>query len=294
MTDSRKQAEAVVKAAEKAYTAAAKKADDALAKYRPLRAAANRAARELAYAKSHPDLFDDDDLAVIDVTLGGVELAAAATVVSTYLPTPAAAFNEPEAPPVADPTFDSPITVAGVPAEERTTFTPVAEAIAQHAEQSEMEHQANLDETAAAVAADTSPADPWDAPPPAAEPEKKARKPRATKAEMEARRAAEAAAKAGVSQPTLEASDDDSALDGDADAALLERLENLDPATTVMQVADPFASVTPQQPFQAPVAQAPEGYIQVGVDQAGQPQYAKLQQPTATPTVATPVIKPPF
>lgn len=107
-TAEQKAAESRLKAAEKAHAAAAKKADDALEKYRPLRAAANRAARALAHAKTDPDLFQDDDLEIVLPAFGGTIVAATVEVPEAQ-----------SAPPVADVTHDSPITVAGVPAEQR-------------------------------------------------------------------------------------------------------------------------------------------------------------------------------
>lgn len=70
MTEDRKAAEAAVKAAERAYDGAAKKADTAREKYVELNVIRNTAARALAHARTHPALFDDDPLLVVDPAAG--------------------------------------------------------------------------------------------------------------------------------------------------------------------------------------------------------------------------------
>lgn len=303
MTDAKKQAEAVAKTAQKAYDAAAKKADDALAKYRPLRADANRKARELAYALANPELFEDDDLTPVSIALGRVAHTVSTQRVEvgpaknySYEPTQpqtatvdaGTAHVQPleaqlDAEPVADPPFDNPITVAGVPAEERgtrqqeATYVPDAEALV----------AAGIAAAGAIIAGD-----PWDQPqpPPAVDPTAPAKRKRRTKAEMEAARAAEAEKKlAGIhnaaAEPSDDDSDDDSAIDGDAQVAVF---------------ADPFATqqappnVAQQPVAQPPAVMVPEGYVHIGFGADGQPSFAKIQQQAPPASGQQPVIKPPF
>lgn len=67
MTDAAaaKAAIAAVKAAEKAYASSQKKSSAAREKYLELQADTNRKARELAHARTNPDLYDDDPLTVV-------------------------------------------------------------------------------------------------------------------------------------------------------------------------------------------------------------------------------------
>lgn len=295
MTDAKKQAEAVVKAAQKAYDAAAKKADDALAKYRPLRADANRKARELAHAETNPDLFDDDPLTVVAPEVSEYAVArhnagGVTTVVQGGTTTTTGAESVTTVAPVADVTFDHPITVDGTQAEERGVVTYEEQANAQHAE--DLADVAPQPPTM--DPGDAATGDPWDQPRESVvETPAPAKRKRRTKAEMEAARAAEAAAKetadygvgtTGV-QPTLDDPNAESdAIDGDAVAPVF---------------ADPFATQAPVAPLAvAPVAdvtfQVPEGHVHIGFDANGNPTFAKLQPQPAAPVGQAPVIKPPF
>lgn len=64
-TAAQKAALATVKSAEKAYASAEKKSSAARERYLELQADTNRKARELAHARTNPDLYDDDPLTVV-------------------------------------------------------------------------------------------------------------------------------------------------------------------------------------------------------------------------------------
>jgi len=65
MTDEKKSALQAVKAAERAWESAAKKASASREKYLELQRDANAAARALAHARTNPALFDDDPTSVV-------------------------------------------------------------------------------------------------------------------------------------------------------------------------------------------------------------------------------------
>jgi hypothetical protein len=283
MTDAKKQAETVAKAAQKAYDVAAKKADDALAKYRPLRADANRKARELAYALANPELFEDDDLTPVQIALGRFAHTAPSRAPQAEVIVETDKLVVTSTPPVADPTFDNPITVAGTPAEERP-FIPVEEAIAQHAE--DLADAAPQHPTM--DPGDAATGDPWDAPVEAPVEAPKPKRTRRTKAQIAADKAAAEQAeldsgKVGGGGLFEDPNAEDDAVDGDAVPQVFQ---------------DPFAQQVPVAPLAAAPAadaafQVPEGHVHIGFDQSGNPTFAKLQ-PTSAPVGQAPVIQPPF
>ena len=194
MVDStaRKAAESEVKKAEKAFEAASKKASNEREKYAALQAEANRAARALAHAKTNPDLFDDDPLAVVMPTFpsqGIAEVAARSQGIAAI-----------EAAPHEDAVVTLPYT---------TEVTPITPADLMPSVQL-TEYIAATDEVIAEIATQ----DPWDAPQRTEPPEQveapKTRRPRRTKAQMEAARAAALAGKTP---------DEDGAIDADASVA---------------------------------------------------------------------------